>query len=300
MKLMDYGLTPIDFLNPPINVDATVPGSLSRRGFVMTSLASGFAVASNPVLAQAISTDSTGLVAGEVSIPVADGNIPGYRAMPDQPGKHPVVLVVQEIFGVHEHIKDVCRRYAKLGYFAIAPEMFARQGDVSKLTDIGQIISTVVSKVPDAQVTSDLDAAVAFAHASGHANADRLGLVGYCWGGRAAWIYAMHNPKLNAAVAYYGLLEGMKSDIKPQDPIDFAGQIKVPVLGLYAGHDANIKAEVVDKMASGLRASGSGSEIIVFPNVVHGFNADYRPSYDKTAATYAAKLAHDWLKDHGV
>ncbi len=300
MKLMDYGVKPIDFQNPAINPRVAPTNALSRRTFVTTSLASGFAVASSPVLAQAITTDTKGLVAGEVSIPVADGQIPGYRAMPAKPGKHPVLLVVQEIFGVHEHIKDVCRRYAKLGYYAIAPEMYARQGDVSKLTDIGQIISTVVSKVPDAQVNADLDAAVAFARASGRGNTARLGLVGFCWGGRAAWVYALHNPKLKAAVAYYGLLDGMKSDIKPQDPVDFAEQLKVPVLGLYASIDSFIKPEVIDKMTAGLRASGSGSEIVVFPNVNHGFNADYRPTYDKTAATYAAKLAHDWLKERGV
>jgi carboxymethylenebutenolidase len=300
MKLMDYGLKPIDFQNPPTANASTPVDGLSRRTFVMTSLASGFAVASNAVMAEVITTDTKGLVAGEVSVPVADGKMPAYRAMPAKAGKYPVVLVVQEIFGVHEHIKDVCRRYAKLGYFAIAPELFARQGDVSKMTDIGQILSTVVSKVPDAQVNADLDATVAFARASGHAHADRVGLVGFCWGGRAAWVYAKHNPKLKAAVAYYGLLEGMKSDIKPQDPIDFASELKVPVLGLYAGIDAFVKAETVDKMTAGLRNSGSGSEIIVFPNVDHGFNADYRPSYDKTAAIYAAKLAHDWLKQRGV
>ena len=300
MKLMDYGLTPIDFQNPPAVADPQRDDGLSRRMFVMTSLASGFAVASSPVLAEVITTDTKGLVAGEVSIPVAGGQMPAYRAMPSKPGKYPVVLVVQEIFGVHEHIKDVCRRYAKLGYFAIAPELFARQGDVSKMTDIGQILSTVVAKVPDAQVNADLDATVAFARASGRAQADRLGLVGFCWGGRAAWVYANHNPKLKAAVAYYGLLDGMKSDIKPQDPIEFASDLKVPVLGLYAGTDAYVKAETVEKMSAGLRKSGSGSEIVVFPKVDHGFNADYRPTYDKTTATYAAKLAHNWLKDHGV
>ena len=231
MKLMDYGTRPIDFQNPvqaavAEGLSAGLSGGpstgLSRRAFVMTSLASGFAVASQPVLAQAITTDSQGLIAGEVKVPVADGHIPAYRAVPKKPGKYPVVLVVQEIFGVHEHIKDMCRRYAKMGYYAIAPEMFARQGDVSKLTDIGQILSTVVSKVPDAQVCADLDAAVAFAGASKQADVKRVGLVGYCWGGRTAWIYAKHNPRLKAAVAYYGLLSGMKSDIKPQDPVEFA------------------------------------------------------------------------------
>ena len=297
MKPMQYGLKPIDFANPK---SAPEPQGLSRRGFVVTSLASGFAVASNPVLAQAITTDTQGLTAGEISIVVADGKIPGYRAMPAKRGQYPVVLVVQEIFGVHEHIKDMCRRFAKLGYSAIAPELFARQGDVAKMTDIGAILSQVVSKVPDAQVSSDLDATVAFAKASGSANTRKLGVVGYCWGGRAAWIYARHNPKVKAAVAYYGLLDGMKSDIKPQDPVDFASEIKVPVLGLYAGIDDFVKPAVIEQMRNGIVKSGSGSEIVVFPGVNHGFNADYRPTYDKTAATYAGKLTRDWLRDHGV
>ena len=294
MKLMDYGLKPIDFQNPVVHAPTD---GLSRRGFAVTALATGFAVASNPVLAQAITTDAEGLAAGEVSIPVADGKIPAYRAVPAKPGKYPVLLVVQEIFGVHEHIKDMCRRFAKQGYYAIAPEMYARQGDVSKMTDIGAILSTVVSKVPDAQVTSDLDAAVAFAGASGQGDTGRVGLVGYCWGGRVAWVYAHHNPQLKAAVAYYGLLDGMQSPIRPQDPVDFAANVKVPVLGLYAGIDGFIKPEVIDRMTAGLRKSGSGSEIVVFPNVNHGFNADYRPTYDKTAATYATKLTLDWLKE---
>jgi len=297
MKLMDYGRKAIDFRNPETAAKAD---GFSRRGFLMTSLATGFAVASKPVLAQAITTDTKGLVVAEVKVPTADGQIPAYVARPAKPGKYPVILVVQEIFGVHEHIKDMCRRFAKQGYYAIAAEMFARQGDVSKMTDIGTIFSEVVSKVSDAQVCADLDAAVAFARASGHANADRLGLVGYCWGGRTAWVYALHNPKLKAAVAYYGLLDGMKSPIKPRDPVEFAEEIKVPVLGLYAGTDAFIKPEVIGQMRAGLAKSGSGSEILVFPNVNHGFNADYRPTYDKTAATYAAKLTRDWLKDHGV
>lgn len=300
MKLMDYGLKPVDF-NGPAPRAGEAEASLSRRGFVMSSLASGFAVASEPVLAQAITTDRKGLVAGEVSIAVADGKIPAYRAMPAGPGTFPVMLVVQEIFGVHEHIKDMCRRYAKRGYYAIAPELFARQGDVSTMTDIPTILSQVVSKVPDAQVCADLDATLAFARASGRADAKRTGLVGYCWGGRTAWIYARHNPKLNAAVAYYGLLEGLKApELRPQDPIDLAQEIKVPVLGLYSGIDAFVKQETIAKMRGLVNQGGSGSEIVVFPNVDHGFNADYRPSYDKAAATYAQKLAHDWFKKHGV
>jgi len=299
MKLADYGLKPIDFQNP---APAAEPrAGVSRRGFAVTSLASGFAVASHPVLAQAITTDTKGLVVAEVQVKVGDGQVPAYVARPSKAGRHPTMLVVQEIFGVHEHIKDMCRRYAKMGYYAIAPELFARQGDVSKMTDIPTILSQVVSKVPDAQVCADLDAALAFAKSSGHADTGRLGLVGYCWGGRTAWVYARHNPKLKAAVAYYGLLEGLKApELRPLDPIDFGDALKVPVLGLYSGIDAFVKQETIAKMRGLIAKSGSGSEIVVFPNVDHGFNADYRPSYDKAAATYAQKLASDWFKKHGV
>jgi carboxymethylenebutenolidase len=296
MREMDYGLKPINFRNAA----PAIPG-LSRRGFMVTSLASGFALASGALHAKAITTSDEGLTAGEVKIPVADGHIPGYRALPEGGKDLPVLLVIQEIFGVHEHIKDLCRRYAKQGYYAIAPEMFARQGDVSQMTDIGQILSEVVSKVPDAQVMGDLDATVAFAKASGSADVAKLGTVGFCWGGRTVWLYAAHNPDLKAGVAYYGLLSGMApSEIKPKDPINLAGEIKAPVLGLYSSIDAYIPMSDVEKMRGGLAASGTGSEIVVFPGVDHGFNADYRPTYDRVAAEYANQLALDWLKDNGV
>ncbi len=297
MHVMDYGLKAIDFQNAQ---PATPKSGLSRREFMVSTLATGFALASGAVEAAAITTDSNGLIAGEVSIPVADGKVPAYRALPTKGSNFPVILVIQEIFGVHEHIKDMCRRYAKMGYYAIAPEMFARQGDVSKMTDIGAILSEVVSKVPDAQVMSDLDATVAFAKASGKANTKKLGMVGYCWGGRTVWLYANHNPSVKAGVAYYGLLSGMKSPIKANDPIDIGESIKVPVLGLYASKDTYITADVVAKMRGEVAKSGSGSEIVVFPDVDHGFNADYRPTYDKGAAEYAQGLANDWFKDHGV
>ena len=297
MNQMKYGLRPIDFNNGEAILEAA---GFTRRGFIVTALASGFALASNPVLAQAIKTDSKGLIAGEVSIPVADGKIPGYRAMPAKTGNYPTLVVVQEIFGVHEHIKDICRRFAKLGYLAIAPELYARQGDVSKMTDIGEILSKVVAKVPDAQVNSDIDASLAFAKSSGHANTARLGVIGFCWGGRQTWLYAAHNPSVKAAVSYYGMLEGMKSDIKANDPIDIGATLKVPVLGLYAEMDSFIKPAVIDQMEAALVKSGSGSQIVVFPGVNPGFNADYRPTYDKSAATYAWKLARDWLKERGV
>ena len=297
MKLADYGRKAIDFNNPQ---PSTAPEGMSRR-FLVTSLASGFAAATLPVSAQTITTDTKGITVAEVKVKTADGEIPAYVARPAKAGKHPVILVVQEIFGVHEHIKDMCRRYAKQGYYAIAPEMFARQGDVTKLSDIGTILSTVVSKVPDAQVCADLDAAVAFAKASGQADVAKLGLVGYCWGGRTAWVYAHHNKGLKAAVAYYGLLEGLKDgNLRTRDPIDFADEIKVPVLGLYSGIDAFVKQETIAKMRGLIAKGGSGSEIVVFPNVDHGFNADYRPTYDKSAANLAQKLANDWFKKYGV
>jgi carboxymethylenebutenolidase len=296
MNVMQYGLKPVDFQNP---TQASTAG-LSRRDFMLSTLGTGFALAAGTVSADAIKTDIKGIVAGEVAIPVADGKLAAYHAMPAKGKNFPVLLVIEEIFGVHEHIKDVCRRYAKMGYYAIAPELLARQGDVSKMTDIGEILTKVISKVPDAQVMSDLDATVAFAKASGHANAARLGMVGYCWGGRTVWLYAAHNPQVKAAVAYYGLLSGMKNEVKPNDPIDIADSIKVPVLGLYAAKDDFIKADVIEQMRTALAKGSSGSEVVVFPGVSHGFNADYRPSYDKVAADYAAKLAHDWLKERGV
>lgn len=297
MKPMHYGLQPIDFQNPRL---APADGRVSRRDFLVTSLASGFALASGAVEAKAIVTDTKGLIAGAVEVPTTDGLMPAYRAVLEAKGTYPVLLVIQEIFGVHEHLKDMCRRFAKLGYYAIAPEMFARQGDVSKMTDVGQILGEVVSKVPDAQVMSDLDATVAFAKASGQADVKKLGALGYCWGGRTVWLYAAHNPALKAGVAYYGLLAGMKSDIKPADPLDLAERVKAPVLGLYALADSYIPMEHVEKMRGLLAKGGSGSEIVVFPGVNHGFNADYRPTYDKAAATYAQELALDWLKTRGV
>ena len=220
---------------------------VTRRGFVMTSLAAGFALATQPVSAQTITTDTQGLEAGEVKIPVTDGEIPAYRALPATGGPFPVVLVVQEIFGVHEHIKDICRRLAKLGYLAVAPELYARQGDVSKIKDFREIISKVVSKVPDAQVMSDLDAAVAWAKGTGKADVAKLAITGYCWGGRIVWLYSAHNPNLKAGVAWYGRLVGEADDLHPKHPIDLAASLKAPVLGLYGeadhGHPGRVGRE---------------------------------------------------------
>lgn len=276
-------------------------GDFTRRKFIIAStLAAGFALAAQPILAQVITTDTKGLVAGEVKIPVEDGEIPAYRAMPAKGNNFPTVLVIQEIFGVHEHIQDVCRRFAKLGYLAIAPEMFARQGDVSQLTDSQEIISKVVSKVPDAQVMSDLDATVAWAEKSSKGNIYKLGITGFCWGGRVTWLYSAHNPKVKAGVAWYGRLVGESKSLTPKHPVDIAAELNVPILGLYGGSDNGIPVETVEQMREALKAENSGSEIIVYPDTPHAFFADYRPSYRKQQAQDGWKRLQAWFKEHGV
>jgi carboxymethylenebutenolidase len=272
----------------------------SRRGFVMTSLATGFALSVQPVSAEAIHTDATGLDAGEVKIPVADGSIPAYRAMPDKGGPFPTVLVVQEVFGVHEHIKDLVRRFAKLGYFAIAPELYARQGDPSKYTDIPTLISEIVSKVPDSQVMSDLDATEAYAKGTGKADTNKLAITGFCWGGRIVWLYSAHNPALKAATAWYGVIDRPRTELQPKYPIDLAADLKAPVLGLYGAADTGIPVESVERMRAACKAANKTCELVIYPDTPHGFNADYRPSYRPEAAKdgWAKMLA--WFKDHGA
>jgi carboxymethylenebutenolidase len=272
----------------------------TRRGFVVTSLAAGFALAVQPVTAATITTDTQGLEAGEVTIPVPDGKVPAYRAMPAGGGPFPVVLVVQEIFGVHEHIKDICRRLAKLGYLAVAPELYARQGDVSKIEDIREVLSKVVSKVPDAQVLSDLDATVAWAKGSGKGDTAKLGVTGFCWGGRIVWLYAAHNPDLKAGVAWYGRLVGPPDELHPKNPIDLVAALKAPVLGLYGGADTGIPAESVERMRAALKAAGKPAELVLYPDTPHGFNADYRPTYREAAAEDGWKRMRDWFRKYGV
>jgi carboxymethylenebutenolidase len=252
-----------------------------------------------PVSAQTIHTDDSGLIAGEVKVPVSGGEIPAYRAMPAKGSGFPVVLVVQEIFGVHEHIKDVCRRFAKLGYLAIAPELYSRQGDVSKLTDIQQILDQVVSKVPDAQVMSDLDATATWA-GKNHGNTKKLGITGFCWGGRIVWLYAAHSSKLKAGVAWYGALLWKTNKLQPKNPIDMAGLLKAPVLGLYGGADPGIPLDAVEALRKALKAAKSKSEIVVYPDTPHGFHADYRPSYRKEQAEDGWKRLKQWFKTYGV
>ena len=275
--------------------------ALTRREMMMTALAVGFAAAVQPVRADTvITTSAEGLTAGEVKVPVADGEIPAYRAMPAKGGPFAVVLVVQEIFGVHEHIKDVCRRFAKEGYCAIAPELYARQGDVSKLTDYREIFAQVVSKVPDAQVMSDLDAAVAWAARSGIGDAARVGVTGFCWGGRITWLYAAHSPKLKAGVAWYGRLAGEPTQLQPKYPLDLAAELQAPVLGLYGGQDQGIPLADVEKMRAALAAAKEPSEIVVFPDAPHGFHADYRPSYRAAEAKDGWERCLAWFRRNGV
>src|SRR5271155_2606994 len=272
----------------------------TRRGFVMTSLITGFALSMQPVSAETITTDTNGLDAGEVKVPVADGSIPAYRAMPAQGGPFPTLLVVQEIFGVHEHIKDICRRLAKAGYYAIAPELYARQGNPAAITDIQELVKTIVSKVPDSQVMSDLDATVAYAKASGKADTARLAVTGFCWGGRITWLYAAHNPGLKAAVAWYGPIDRPRTELQPKYPIDLAAELKCPVLGLYGAADQSIPVDTVEKMAAACKAAGKTCEVKVYPDTPHGFNADYRPSYRAEEAKdgWARMLA--WFKQYGA
>jgi carboxymethylenebutenolidase len=272
----------------------------TRRNFVVSVLASGFALATQPVSAQTITTDARGLTAGEVKIPVKDGEMPAYRAMPASGGPYPVVLVVQEIFGVHEHIKDICRRLAKAGYLAVAPELYARQGAVAHLKDIQEILSNVVSKVPDAQVMSDLDATLAWTASTGQADPGRLAITGFCWGGRIVWLYCAHNPAVKAGVAWYGRLVGQAGELTPKHPVDIAPSLEVPVLGLYGGADQGIPPQSIEQMRVALERGASGSQIVVYEDAPHGFNADYRPSYRKEAATDGWKRMTAWFKAHGA
>lgn len=282
------------------DVDLVTPKlDITRRGFVMTTLATGFALSVQPVQAQSvITTDKTGLIEGEVKIPVKDGTVPAYRAMPDGKKDLPLVLVVQEIFGVHEHIKDVCRRFAKLGYCAIAVELFARQGNVAGVTDMAAI-RPIVNAVPDAQVMSDLDATVAYAKGTGAVDTSKLAITGFCWGGRITWLYAAHNPDVKAGGAWYGRVVGDKTELQPTNPIDVASKIKAPILGLYGAADTGIPVDTLDQMKKALPA-GNKSEFIVYPDAPHAFHADYRPSYREAAAKDGWTKLLAWFKANGV
>jgi carboxymethylenebutenolidase len=274
----------------------------SLRDLVTALLPLGFAKIVQPIASTTITTDTQGLVAGEVKLQTMTGPVPAYRAMPGKGGKLPLVLVVQEIFGVHEHIKDVCRRLAKLGYFAIAVDLYHRQGDVTKFTDNQEIFAKVVNFVPDSQVMSDLDASVVYAESTGKADTSRLGITGFCWGGRIVWTYCVHNPKVKAGVAWYGrLVAPARAALQPAYPVDLAPHLKVPVLGLYGGEDASIPVVNVEQMRGALKSAGNTtSEIVVYDGAPHAFYADYRPNYRKEAADDGWKRMQGWFRKYGV
>lgn len=278
--------------------------AFTRRAFAATGLVAGFTLATGPLNAATIITDAKGLDAGEVQIPVSDGKIPGYRAKPAGKTNLPTVLVVQEVFGVHEHIRDICRRLAHQGYYAIAPSLYAREGDPGQydMDHLKELFVNIVAKVPDAQVMSDLDAAAAFASGDG-ADTSRLGIVGFCWGGRIVWLYAAHNPKVKAGVSFYGALRSPYpvSPLRPKYPLDLAAQINAPVLAFYGGQDKGIKVEDIEAMRAALRDAGkSNFRLELFPDAQHGFFADYRPSYNEKDAKRAWREWLAWMKANGV
>ena len=285
--------------------DSLVPpaAELSRRRFVGGAVGSGFAAAVLPVMAQTVvKTDSTGLVAGEVTIPVGDFKMPAYRAAPAGKANAPVVLVISEIFGVHEYIADVARRFAKAGYFAIAPELFIRQGDATSYGEVGKLIAEVISKVPDAQVLADLDASVAWARGQG-ADAGKLGITGFCWGGRITWLYSAHNPAVKAGVAWYGRLVGQANPLQPRNPVELTAELKGPVLGLYGGQDSGIPLATVEQMKTALAggsAAAKASAFQVYADAPHAFHADYRPSFRADAASDGWQRALAWFRQNGV
>lgn len=276
---------------------------LGRRDFLKTTLGAGFAAAVLPVMVQTVvRTDSVGLTTDQIAIDVGGQSVPVYRAQPAGQTDLPVILVVSEIFGVHEHIADVARRFAKQGYLALAPELFVRQGDPRAYPALGELLEKVISKVPDAQVLGDLDACIAWAGTHG-GNTAKLGITGFCWGGRIVWLYAAHNPAVRAGVAWYGRLVasgGNASVLTPRQPIDIAADLKVPVLGLYGGKDGGIGPDTIEQMQAALAKGDSHSEFVVYPNSGHAFYADYRPSYVEADARDGWQRCLAWLRAHGV
>jgi carboxymethylenebutenolidase len=271
---------------------------LARRGFVMTSLISGFSLATQVVEAQAIHTDDTGLDTGEVQIPVKDGKLPAYFARPAKGTGFPIILVNEEAFGINDYLKDVCRRLAKLGYMAVAPEIYARIADLTKITDMTQVMAVLTAK-PDAELMTDLDSTMAWA-AHNKGNAGRMGEIGFCRGGRTVWLYATHNPRLKAAVAFYGVLGGNRTAIQPKTALDVADQIECPLLGLYGGQDTSISVDVVHQAEAKAKAAHKTVEIVIYPDASHGFHADYRPSYRPADAEDAWNKAIAWFERYGL
>jgi carboxymethylenebutenolidase len=297
-------------LNESLTQDlgALLPGQsteqgATRRTALKAALGVGYAAAAMPIMAQtAIKTPTDGLTAGDVMIDVNGFKMPAYRAAPAGKTGLPVVLVLSEIFGVHEYIADTARRFARAGYLAIAPELFVRQGDAQSYGEMAKLIAEVISRVPDAQVMGDLDATVKWAAANG-GDTGKLGVTGFCWGGRQTWLYAAHNPGVKAAVAWYGRLVGPASDLNPKHPVDVAAGLHGPVLGLYGGADTGIPLDTIDKMKSVLaagNAAAKASTFVVYPEAPHAFHADYRPSFRKDAAEDGWKRATAWFQQHGV
>ena len=280
----------------------TTEAGASRRIALKVALGVGYAASAMPIMAQtAIKTPSDGLKTGEISYEVNGFKVPAYYAMPAGKTNCPVVLVVQEIFGVHEYIADTCRRFAKAGYLAIASELYARQGDPTKYGEIGKLIAEVVNKVPDAQVMADLDGAVKWAGANG-GDTSKVAVTGFCWGGRITWLYAAQGP-VKAGVAWYGRLVGAPNDLQPKHPVDLAANLRAPVLGLYGEKDSGIPLDTVDKMKAALatgNAASKASQFVVYPDAPHAFHADYRPSYRKEAADDGFKRCLEWFKANGV
>ncbi len=290
------------------DLDSLLPGrsteqGASRRTALKTALGVGYAASVLPTLAQtAIKTSAEGLTVGEVSFEVNGFKVPAYRAAPAGKTGLPVVLVIQEIFGVHEYIADTARRFAKAGYLAIAPELYARQGDPTQYGEIAKLQAELVSKVPDAQVMADLDGAVRWAGANGGDTA-KVGITGFCWGGRITWLYAAHSPAVKAGVAWYGRLVGNTSELTPRHPVDVAARLNGPVLGLYGAADGGIPLDTVEKMKAALaagNAAAKASQFVVYPDAPHAFHADYRPSYRKGPAEDGWQRALAWFKANGV
>ena len=284
-----------------LDVPAT-PQTPTRRTALKLGLGAGYAGATLPIMAQtAIKTSAEGLTAGEVMIDVAGFKMPAYRAQPAGKTGLPVVLVLSEIFGVHEYIADTARRFAKAGYLAIAPELFVRQGDAQSYGEMAKLMSEVIAKVPDAQAMGDLDAAVQWASANG-GDVSKLAITGFCWGGRITWLYAAHGP-VKAGVAWYGRLVGNATPLTPVHPVDVVAKLNGPVLGLYGGADTGIPVSTVAQMQNAL-ATGSkaaqASTFVLYPDAPHAFHADYRPSYRKPAADDGWQRALAWFKAHGV
>jgi len=269
------------------------------RRFVMTGLMSGLTLATTRVEAQVIHTDTAGIDAGEIKVPVADGALPAYYARPQGAGPFPIVLVNEEIFGVHDYIKDICRRLAKAGYLAVAPEIYARVADMAKIDGFQNIGADVIARAPDATVMSDLDASAAWA-AANKGDANRLGVVGFCRGGRNSWLYDAHNPTVKAAVAWYGVLGGTRTEIQPKTAADVAEAINAPLLALQGGQDAAIRVEDLQAVAAKARAAGKTVEVVVYPDAGHGFHADYRPSYKPADAADGWQRMLAWFNKYGV